>query len=85
MKFWISLIWVTQFGFSAIFPLCASLLLASWLRHTYALGAWVSVVLGILGILISITTVRSCIRSLRKEAQKAGSEKSPTTVFNEHD
>ena len=85
MKFWSLLIWVTQFGFSAVFPLCASLLLASWLRQSYALGAWVSVVLGILGLLTSISTVRSCMRSLRKESQQMGRDKTSPTAYNEHD
>ena len=85
MKNFSLLVWVTQFGFSAVFPLCASLLLASWLRQEYDLGAWVSIVLGILGALTTVSTVRSCLRSLRKEAQRAGSEKVPPAAYNEHD
>lgn len=85
MKFWSMLVWVTQFGFSAAFPLCAFLLLASWLRSTYELGAWVTVTLGILGALVSVSTVRSCLRALRKDANRAGSQKQPPKAYNEHD
>lgn len=85
MKFWSLLVWVTQFGFSAVFPLCASLLLASWLRDTYGLGAWVTVVLGAVGGLTAIQTVRSCIRALRREAEKAGDRKTTPKAYNEHD
>ncbi len=85
MKFWSLLVWVTQFGFSAVFPLCGSLLLASWLRQTYDLGVWVTVALGLLGLLVSVSTVRSCLRSLRREAQQAGSEQTPPAAYNEHD
>ena len=48
MKFVSLLLWVTQFGFSAIFPRCFFLLAASWLRNTYDLGIWVMIVAGVL-------------------------------------
>ena len=84
MKFISLILWVTQFGFSACFPLCAFLLLASWMRKTWALGPWITVACGILGLLTSISTVRGCIRALRKEAEKAGAESKPPVAFNDH-
>lgn len=51
MKFLALLMWVGQFGFSAIFPTVFFLLLAEYLRHKFGLGLWIVAVLGILGIL----------------------------------
>lgn len=79
------LLWVTQFGLSVLFPVCFFLLLAAWLQQKYDLGLWVIVVLGIFGLLVSISTARSCIRALRKDAEAAGEQKLPPVSFNDHD
>lgn len=82
---WVSLLlWVTQFGFSLLFPLCFFLLSSAWLQRQFALGMWVIGLGGLLGFLTSISTARSCIRSLRKEAEQAGGDKPRPTSFNEH-
>lgn len=86
MKFWSLLIWVTQFGLSVIFPVCFFLLLASWLQNTYDLSSWVVILGGVLGVLTSVSTVRSCIRSLRKDTERAAnSEQQPPLAFNDHE
>ena len=85
MKFVSLLLWVTQFGFSAVFPLCFFLLAASWLRDSFDLGLWVMILAGVLGTLTSVSTVRSCIRAMRKEAEKADSDQEPPVAFNHHD
>lgn len=79
------LLWVTQFGLSVLFPVCFFLLLAAWLQQKYDLGLWVIVVLGIFGLLVSISTARSCIRALRKDAEAVGEQKLPPVSFNDHD
>ena len=79
------LLWVTQFGLSVLFPICFFFMLAVWLQEKYALGMWIVIVLGILGFLISFSTARSCIRSMKKDAEAAGSTKKPPVAFNEHD
>jgi len=79
------LLWVTQFGFSVLFPLCFFLLSATWLQRQYGLGMWVIGVAGVLGILTTISTTRSCIRSLRKAAEEASDHKEPPVSFNEHE
>lgn len=84
MRFLSLLMWVGQFGFSVIFPTLFFLLLAVWLQNTFGLGAWILVVLGILGILTSISTTRSCLRSLRKAAENASSRETPPIAFNDH-
>lgn len=84
MKFWSLLLWVTHFGFSVIFPSCFFLVLGNWLRNRYALGLWVLIVAGVLGLLTTISTVRSSLRALRKEADRASSGKEAPTAFNDH-
>lgn len=84
MRFVSLIIWVTQFGFSAVFPTCFFLILASYLRSRYALGLWIMIVAGVLGLLTTISTVRSCIRAMRKEAEQAGSEQEPPAAYNDH-
>ena len=85
MKFVSLLLWVTQFGFSAVFPLCFFLLTANWLRTSYDLGVWVMVVAGILGALTTVSTVRSCIRAMQKETEKLSGDEKPPIAFNDHD
>ena len=85
MKFVSLLLWVTQFGFSVTFPLCFFLLLAAWLRQSYGMGLWVSVLAAVLGGLTSISTVRSCVRALQKEAERTGSQEKPPMAFNDHE
>ena len=85
MKYVSLLLWVTQFGFSVVFPTCFFLLVANWLRNSYGFGWWVMIVAGVLGILTTVSTVRSCLRAMRKEADKTGSDKEPPIAFNDHD
>ena len=84
MKLLSLLLWVTQFGFSIIFPMCFFLLLASWLQSKFGLGLWITVVLGILGFLTTVSTVKSCLRSLRKAAGEVSSQEEPPIAFNDH-
>lgn len=84
MKFIALLMWVGQFGFSAIFPTVFFLLLAVWLQGKFGFGMWIVAVFGILGVLTSISTTRSCLRSLRKAAEEAGNQKKPPVSFNDH-
>jgi len=79
------LLWVTQFGLSILFPVCFFLLLAVWLQQKYNLGMWIVVVLGIFGFLVSVSSARSCIRALRKDAEAASNQKPPPVSFNDHD
>ncbi len=79
------ILWVIQFGLSVLFPLCAFLLLGTWLRNRYGAGMWLVAVMGILGLLTSFSTARSCIRALCREAKEAGSREKPPEAFNRHD
>lgn len=84
MNILVLLTWVGQFGLSIISPTLFFLILAVWLQTTFGLGMWIVIVLGILGVLTSIQTTRSCLRSLRKAAEAAGSKKEPPVSFNDH-
>ena len=79
------ILWVTQFGLSVLFPVCFFLLLAAWLQQKFGLGMWIVVVLGVFGLLVSVSTARSCIRTLRKDAEAAGKQKPPPVSFNDHE
>ena len=84
MKFIALLVWVGQFGFSVICPTVFFLLAAVWLRGKFGFGMWIVAVFGVLGILTSISTTRSCLRSLRKAAEDAGGKKEHPISFNDH-
>lgn len=84
MKLLSLLLWVTQFGFSILFPLCVFLYLAYWLASRFALGLWIYAVLGLIGLLTSVSTTRSCLHSLRKAAEEASGHEPPPISFNDH-
>ena len=84
MKILNLLMWVGQFGFSIIFPTLFFLLVAVWLRQTFSLGMWIILVLGVLGILTSISTTKSCLHSLRKAAEEVSGAKDIPVSFNDH-
>ena len=76
MKLLNLLMWVVQFGFSILFPTVFFLILAVCL--------WIVVVLGIVGLLTSVSTARSCLKSLRKAADESSGHKDPPVSFNDH-
>ena len=84
MKFIALLVWVGQFGFSAIFPTVFFLLVAVWLQGKFGFGMWIVAVCGVLGTLTSISAARSCLRSLRKAAEEASGKKDHPVSFNDH-
>ena len=84
MKILSLLMWVGQFGFSIIFPIVFFLYLAVWLQHRFGLGIWILILFGILGILTTISTTKSCLRSLRKAAEEASGSRETPVSFNDH-
>lgn len=84
MKILSLLMWVGQFGFSAIFPTLLFLLLSAWLRAKFGLGMWIVIVFGILGIMTSVSTTRACWHSMQKAAEEASDRKEPPISFNNH-
>ena len=84
MKFLNLLMWVTQFGVSLLFPLCFFLWLAYWLKGKFGLGLWIYGVLGFIGLMTSISTAKSCVRSMLKAADEASDRKEVPIAFNDH-
>lgn len=84
MKVLSLLMWVGQFGFSVLFPTCLFLLLGVWLQNTLGLGAWVVLLFGLIGILTSVSTARSCLRAMLREMERISDRKEPPPAFNEH-
>lgn len=85
MKYLSLLTWVTQLGFSLLFPVCSFLFLAYWLQNKFSLGPWVMVVCGIIGLLTSVSTAKSCIRAMLKAVAEITDEKGePPVAFNNH-
>lgn len=84
MKILNLLMWVGQFGFSVIFPTLFFLLLAVWLQTKFSLGMWIVAFCGVLGVLTTISTTKSCLRSLRKAAEEASGQREATISFNDH-
>ena len=87
MKFLSLIMWVTQFGVSLVFPLCFFMWLGYWLQNKYSLGGWIMVVCGVVGFLTTISTVKSCWRSMMKAAQEASGRddnEPPSVAFNDH-
>lgn len=84
MKILNLLMWVGQFGFSIIFPTLFFLILAVWLQNQFSLGMWIVVVFGILGVLTTISTTKSCLHSLRKAAEEASGKRETPISFNDH-
>lgn len=83
---WVSLlVWVSQFGVSAILPLCAGLLLGVWLQEAFATGPWIAVLCGVFGLATSIRTVCICYRTMRKEADKLCEKEERVPAYNDHD
>ena len=84
MKILSLLMWVGQFGLSIIFPTLLFLLLGVWLQNKFAFGIWILILCGILGLLTSYSTTKSCLHSLRKAAEEASDRKAPPVSFNQH-
>ena len=84
MKLLNLLMWVVQFGFSILFPTVFFLILGVWLQEKYGLGLWIVIVLGIVGVLTSVSTTRSCLKALRRAADESSEHKDPPISFNDH-
>ena len=76
------ILWVTQFGLSVFIPPCVLLLLSHWLQSRFGWGLWCPLVLGLLGLLISLSTARANWKFMRKTAEK--NQKEPPVSFNNH-
>lgn len=89
MKEWSLLIWIPQFGISAVFPLIGFLMLAVWLHDSCGWGSWVIVV----GIFCGLVTAAIGFRDTARAMLDASGQKKdpkekpqdPGVSFNSHD
>ena len=84
MKILSLLMWVGQFGLSIIFPTLLFLMLGVWLQTKFSLGFWVLILCGILGLLTSYSTTKSCLRSMQNAAEEISGSKKNIVNFNDH-
>lgn len=78
------LIWLTQLGFSVVFPLGGSVLLGLWLRQRFGLGMWVFWVFLALGLITAVSGFRSSLKLLDQMGKKDDPKNKPPVSFNDH-
>ena len=78
------ILWVSQFGLSVLFPFCLFLYLGFRLQNRFDLGVWVTLIFGVIGFITSVSTAKSCLRSLLKAWDEASSQEKPPICFNDH-
>ena len=87
MKFLSLIVWVTQFGVSLVFPMCLFMWLGYWLQNKFGLGGWVMIFCGVVGFLTTVSTVKSCWKSMQKLAEEASGRdphEPPPVAFDDH-
>lgn len=78
------LVWLTQLGFSVVFPPVGFLWLASWLKNSRGWGNWVIWVAVVLGVVCAIDGLRTSLKAMERLARKENKEE-PPVAFNEHE
>lgn len=79
------IIWLTQLGYSVVFPLAGFTLAAVWLRQQFHLGVWV-LLLGIgIGLVLAIDGFRVSMKAMERMAKNTREAEDPAPVsFNDH-
>ncbi len=78
------LVWLTQLGFSVVFPPVGFLWLASWLKNGRGWGSWVIWVAAVLGVVCAVDGLRTSLKAMERLASNEKKEE-PPVAFNEHD
>ena len=78
------LVWLTQLGFSVVFPLAGFTLLAVWLRGKLGLGIWVLFVGIGVGLLCALDGFRQSIKAMERTGKHRGDNDPPPVSFNDH-
>ncbi len=84
MKDFALIVWLTQTGMSVAAPPAGFILLALWLRNTFALGDWVIWVGVILGVVGAVNGLRDSLRALERLSRKDKKDPPPPVSFNDH-
>ena len=53
-------------------------------QNRFDLGFWIMAVFGVIGFMTSVSTAKSCLRSLLKARDEASSQEKPPISFNDH-
>ena len=79
------IIWLTQLGYSVVFPLAGFTLAAVWLRQRFNLGVWV-LFLGIgIGLVLAVDGFRVSMKAMERMARNNRESEDPVPVsFNDH-
>ena len=77
------LVWLTQLGFSVVFPPVGFLLLAAWLKNSRGWGSWVIWVAVALGVICAVDGLRTSLKAMDTIARNEKKEE-PPVAFNEH-
>ena len=78
------IVWLSQLGLSTALPLAGFILLAVWLRNTFAWGDWVIWVGIALGIICAVIGFRDSLKALELLSRDKKKEDPPVS-FNDHD
>lgn len=84
MKVLSLIMWVTQFGLSILLPPCFFLFLANWLQNRFSIGSWILIPMGILGLLVAFSTVRTNLKAMLKAVAELSSKDESPVAFNDH-
>ena len=85
MKNFSLIIWLTQLGYSVVFPLAGFTLLSVWLQRRFDLGIWV-IFVGIgIGFCCAVSGFRNSLKIMDRLGRGTKEDHSPPPVsFNDH-
>lgn len=79
------LVWLTQLGFSVVFPLAGFIMVAVWLHQQFGVGTWVIWVGIVLGFYCAIQGFRSSLKMMEAFAKDKKEKGPPPVAFNDHE
>lgn len=78
------IVWLTQLGFSVVFPLLGFVLVAVWLQNRFSLGSWVVWAGVALGVVCAVDGLRTSIKAMERLASNKKENDPPPVSFNDH-
>ena len=79
------IVWITQLGFSVVFPPTGLILLAVWLQKNHGWGRWVLWAAIALGCILAVQGFRSSLKTMERMSQAKKEQRKPPVSFNDHD
>lgn len=79
------LVWLTQLGYSVVFPLAGFTLGAVWLQKRFDLGSWIIYAGIAVGLICAVDGFRVCLKAMEDMGKRKNSDSEPPPVsFNDH-